>query len=137
MHSENITMSCSICKIEQPIDNFNLDRSKPKGYRSECKSCKKEYRKSYYQNNKDKYKAYHYKNTYGISFDEYQTIISNGCEVCGSLDNLVVDHDHDTGLVRGCLCNGCNIAEGNLKGDIALMLNLIEYTKKHTKSYYE
>lgn len=134
MQSDNTTMSCSSCKIEQPIGNFSLDRSKAKGYRSACKSCGNKYRRSYYKNNKDKFKAYHYKKTYSLSYEDYKNLIAFGCEVCGSLDNLVIDHDHNTGIIRGCLCNGCNIAEGCLKGDIALMLNLIEYTKKHTKN---
>lgn len=35
------------------------------------------------------------------------------CAVCGVRQfNLVEDHDHATGLVRGYLCRGCNVREG-------------------------
>ncbi len=35
------------------------------------------------------------------------------CAVCDEpRARLVVDHDHDSGLVRGLLCNGCNSSEG-------------------------
>ena len=36
------------------------------------------------------------------------------CAFCGILtgDDLVEDHDHDTGLVRGFLCRRCNTREG-------------------------
>lgn len=41
---------------------------------------------------------------------EYQ---AGHCAVCGEVRmRLRIDHDHDTGLVRGLLCNGCNISEG-------------------------
>ena len=40
------------------------------------------------------------------------------CAICGGIkgkkadDDLVVEHDHHTGLIRGLLCRGCNTAEG-------------------------
>ena len=37
------------------------------------------------------------------------------CATCGRRDDLVVDHDHITGLVRGYLCKGCNVREGTYK----------------------
>src|SRR4051794_24928537 len=43
------------------------------------------------------------------------------CAICGRgmsrrdpnrVDELVIDHDHKTGLIRGWLCKGCNSTEG-------------------------
>ncbi|HEY9374916.1 endonuclease domain-containing protein [Streptomyces sp.] len=34
------------------------------------------------------------------------------CAICGKVRDLVCDHDHRTGLVRGWLCQSCNTAEG-------------------------
>ena len=34
------------------------------------------------------------------------------CAVCGSRSGSVLDHDHETGLVRGWLCRRCNTKEG-------------------------
>lgn len=34
------------------------------------------------------------------------------CAICGRIRDLVCDHDHATGLVRGWLCTSCNTTEG-------------------------
>lgn len=34
------------------------------------------------------------------------------CAICGKVRDLVCDHNHETGLVRGWLCQSCNTAEG-------------------------
>lgn len=43
------------------------------------------------------------------------------CAICGNpfgVKGAKLDHDHDTGLARGYLCNKCNLAIG-LLGDTA------------------
>lgn len=36
------------------------------------------------------------------------------CAICSRPDDLVGDHDHDTGEPRGILCRNCNLAIGNM-----------------------
>lgn len=44
-----------------------------------------------------------------------------------SEQGLCVDHDHETGEVRGLLCNGCNLALGHARDDQDILLGLVEY----------
>jgi hypothetical protein len=52
------------------------------------------------------------RNRYGLTQDELAALYAqaNGrCELCDKeSDYLHVDHDHETGRVRGLLCAGCN-----------------------------
>ena len=53
---------------------------------------------------------------YGLSLDAYRSIIARGCELCGRQGSrLCIDHDHQTGAVRGCLCVTCNVGLGWLE----------------------
>jgi len=50
---------------------------------------------------------------YGISKPVWDQMLSDQdehCALCPVSDNLVVDHNHETNVVRGLLCYGCNIA---------------------------
>lgn len=46
----------------------------------------------------------------GAQLEQWQ---DDRCAICGVRSDLVEDHDHQTGLVRGLLCRGCNIREGS------------------------
>jgi hypothetical protein len=53
----------------------------------------------------------------------------NSCECCGaSRENefMVIDHDHETVLVRGVLCNACNGWLGSYRDNIAMMRRYAE-----------
>jgi hypothetical protein len=60
------TKICSKCGVEKDICDFNKDKSKITGYRSECKSCQKIYSSQYRLKNLDKSKKYYIKNIENI-----------------------------------------------------------------------
>ena len=96
------------------------------------KNDRTEYMQTYSQANRDKAAAYNLKYRYGISLKEYEEMVTaqNGvCKICkeegfpsstglrGNVQsrNLVVDHCHKTGAIRGLLCNMCNWGLGKFR----------------------
>jgi hypothetical protein len=66
-------------------------------------------------------RAYRLQWRYGLSIEEFDALLEQQdgtCAICpvvisdGSGRRLHVDHDHDTGKVRGLLCQKCNTALG-------------------------
>lgn len=72
----------------------------------------------------------HRQRTYGIgdlqlaSMKEAQ---QNACAICGTVRSLFIDHDHQTGKVRGLLCMPCNVGLGKMGDDMAGLQRAMEY----------
>jgi hypothetical protein len=77
---------------------------------------------------------------YGLTPDAYRALLTQqgaGCAICGlTLSQqwkegwnhpLEVDHDHETGRVRGLLCSSCNVSLGRFKHDPVLIRRAAEY----------
>lgn len=73
---------------------------------------------------------------YGITVDDFEKIFkeqNKSCAICGYSDLTnskffpVVDHCHDTGIVRGLLCMNCNNGLGKFRDSCRLLQNAIEY----------
>jgi len=98
---------------------------------------------SYRKNNPDKIKHTKLKQTYGITLESYQIMLlaqNNVCAICerpeetiwrGQQTMLAVDHDHNTGAVRGLLCQKCNRALGLLEENRRSIDRLGAYIDKH------
>jgi hypothetical protein len=81
---------------------------------------------------------------FGITLDEYNSILlkqNSVCALCerpevaidnrtGKIKNLSVDHDHKTGKVRGLLCHEYNTGIGKLQEDPLLLLKASKYVVK-------
>jgi hypothetical protein len=56
------------------------------------------------------------------------------CAVCSSEaedhHGLVIDHCHDRGVIRGLLCQGCNLALGAVKDAPDTLRKLADYLEK-------
>lgn len=83
----------------------------------------------------DRQRDYKYRINYGISIQDYNKIFEeqNGCcAICLKHQmefnkNLHVDHDHNTGKIRGLLCHNCNLAIGRLQDDPVIIARALEY----------
>lgn len=76
---------------------------------------------------------------YGITAEEFAAkLASQGgkCAICGTTDWLArgkgphVDHNHDTGQIRGILCGPCNNGLGNFQDDPDLLRAAIDYLER-------
>lgn len=71
---------------------------------------------------------------YGMTLDDYDELVrrqGNRCLICGQTPPdgqlLHVDHDHETGAIRGLLCNTCNRALGMFGDDLDRVRAAVAY----------
>jgi hypothetical protein len=76
---------------------------------------------------------------YGIEPDDFQHMADAqrvACAICKTVPpptdrvQLVVDHDHDSDVVRGLLCWKCNAGLGMFKEDVDVLLRAVEYIRR-------
>lgn len=75
---------------------------------------------------------------YGLSVDDYRLLLTAQNEVCaickepprGKRKFLSVDHDHETGQVRGLLCTTCNVGMGALRDSPELLRTAAAYLER-------
>lgn len=132
---------CSKCKKKYPStsDYFYKNKNAKMGLDSWCKICKSNY-------DHKRHKIYRY----GISLNKVNKIINeqkNRCAICGQLFDVIynnnkekitirsprVDHNHKSGIIRGILCNRCNILLGMVKDNIFILIKAAEYLYEDKK----
>ena len=96
-------------------------------------------RKAYLKGNAEYQKKYAVKNLvkqYGISEETYNAMFASQagtCAICHGVNNgkrLFIDHNHNTGKVRGLLCLHCNSGIGYFKDNPSLIRASAEYLER-------
>lgn len=130
---------CKRCGATKQLEDFHKDKKSKDGHCFYCKECNKSKTRSYYagldktaekargkkRSEDGAYRDYQYQKKYGITLEEYNLLLEKQggkCAICGITREecndkraLPVDHDHETGEVRGILCHSCNRAIGLFK----------------------
>lgn len=116
---------------------------KHKEYRQRNAAAIKARMKIWCADNREYLNAYKMRNYYKLKYGltpEGKTAMLEAqggvCACCGSpspnhKQGWVVDHCHDTGKVRGILCQPCNLALGKVKDSTNHLRALITYLEKH------
>jgi phage FluMu protein Com len=77
---------------------------------------------------------------YGITQDDFNNLVEsqdNLCGICGDeLNKINIDHDHESGKVRGLLCTGCNTGLGHLGDNINGLEKALHYLKNTPYNEY-
>lgn len=137
---------CYRCAETKPSSEFYKDRSRHDGLGSACKSCAKAVSADWAASNPERLSANRKRRgitkeragwlarQYGLSPEEYDVLDARGngcCWICRQPElgekHLAVDHDHETGEVRGLLCTRCNRGLGSFRDDPTLITAALRY----------
>jgi hypothetical protein len=144
--------TCTKCGGTHPIDAFHRSTAHKDGRRNLCRNCRRDSKRLYRFRTKASPKPkrprpeYRYwskiKAKYGLTEDQFKSLFEkqgSGCAICASptprgrlrsgeaARRFVVDHCHQTGRVRGILCNPCNSGIGILGDDPQRLRRALTY----------
>lgn len=127
MRMRRIMKMCSKC--DRPRHVWATGRMA--GY---CREHQLAYDREYQAKNREKINRQHrdreLHNLYGLTRRDFNLIIAlqgGGCAICQTPEDLCVDHDHQTGKVRGILCRTCNLGIGKLGDQLEGVKRAAEY----------
>lgn len=140
IYSEHIKNSLPVCHC---CNETKTTREMSKSNSVLCKKCVTKKTKEWGLKNPNEWDRYRRKSflkrKYNITIEEYNKIIekqNNVCAICfGNLNDSRgfrphIDHDHETGKIRGVLCGNCNKGLGMFKDNKEIILNAYNYLLK-------
>lgn len=124
---------CNRCGQVKAASEFTFDRQKRDCLRRTCRQCEKELRAE----TADQRRRNRIIKTYGVDpdwFDRTFQAQSGRCAICREKltqqGGMAVDHNHDTGAVRGLLCSLCNSGLGMFRDRPRLLTAAAKYLRR-------
>jgi len=145
------------CEQYKPLSAFVKAAKRPDGRDNVCAECRAGARRENYDSSKRR--TNHLSLHYGLTPEAYELMRqaqNYRCAACGRHEDelptilagrprvdgtaalanppLVVDHDHETGEVRGLVCVGCNSGIGHMGDDPQRLRSAAQYLENHSGS---
>ena len=103
--------ACSRCHEIKSTDEFTRNNTTRDGYSGKCKQCRSTVELRRRMNPESALRA-RLKHGYGMTCEDLYAMIESQrgrCAICEeTFAKPVIDHDHETGVVRALLCSRCN-----------------------------
>lgn len=130
--NDGYAWSCKNClknyRTNRPKEILDRYNNISKAYKRKYDSLDSTKNRNKLHSEKQKYKKF------GITKNIFDNLCSNQkgcCAICecpaNSEKSLAIDHNHETGKVRGLLCAKCNVGLGMFKDNKNLLANAINY----------
>jgi hypothetical protein len=123
--------NCTQCGTYKPLSEFHKHKIALYGVEPMCKACRLRKRREYSRQYPERVRNTDLQQRYGITLDDYHTLLAKQqgkCAICGKAETpLKVDHNHQTGKVRGLLCHLCNAMIGCAREEIAILASAAAY----------
>jgi len=132
---------CSKCQIDKSVESFHRSKKSKDGRQSTCSACNKKRLST--PENVERRRALSWRaclKKFGITEDDYNKMFESQlglCAICHKPEaeiKLAVDHDHDTGRIRGLLCKKCNMGIGLLGDNPDTLATALLYLRRASNS---
>jgi len=123
---------CPRCKVLLPRSDFYVETRRKDGVSPYCKKCKNKISTEWAKKNGYDHRSNQIKSVYGVDRDTINKMIENQNNKCGICSCVLdksfhIDHDHETGKIRGILCRYCNMGLGFFRDSIDNLKSAITY----------
>ena len=130
---------CSACDKDKPLSDFPKAKQADRDRHLYCKACNNAAQAKHARKRPRELLSRHRRSRFNLTIEGYQALLDaqgGVCAICGQPETrirqghvrqLSIDHDHETGKIRGLLCSSCNVALGNFKDSLESLSNAIDY----------
>lgn len=122
--ANNGVRTCVTCKILKPLEEYSANKD---SRHTKCKLCVRAWYYERAERIKESNRERYHLIKYGLTADEADLLRLMNCQICNINSDMVIDHCHTLGVVRGVLCRKCNSALGLLNHDKSILDNAIKY----------
>lgn len=128
--------TCYVCNQSKPLEDFHKRSNSKDGRQNKCKVCGIAQMQEWKKSHSEQYKEVNRSRVrnlakHGLTEEQWDSILEEidyKCQICGVLmEKPYVDHDHETGLVRGALCTHCNRGLGAFFDSPELLAKAVDF----------